>query len=417
MNGRSEKKKQSFGNVLLTVLSFAQFFAAGIVLAMCADKVAPEDDMMFVFGAGMIIIAFLLCTVIHEGGHLLGGLLSGYKFACFRIFSLSFSRKKDGKIHMGSITTPGMGGQCLMSPPELKDGKLPFKLYHAGGFLLNLVVGVMFTAAALHLGKEQYIITVVWGMEFTSPAPVSPLRVMAELACWMMAIMNLCSALVNGIPLRTNLISNDGRNMIDLSRSADALRRHWADMKIAAGIWQDDRLKDMPEEWFAVPSDEELRENPMHAGTAVMYYSRLMDEAGENEQRMAEAKALSDRLLSDGVQLAGLHRAMLRMDRAFMEMLVDTPLEMVRREQISEWLDAPTRQIMKAMKKSITVLRIEYANALLIEKDAQKAEKVKAAFEKRLRKYPVLTDAESEKSLMKLVEQTHERRQAQEKAE
>ena len=42
---------------------------------------------------------------------------------------------------------------------------------------------------------------------------------------------------------------------------------------------------------------------------------------------------------------------------------------------------------------------------------------VKAAFEKRLRKYPVLTDAESEKSLMKLVEQTYERRKAQENAE
>lgn len=416
MDGRNERKKRSFGNGLLTVFTFAQFFAAGIVMAMCADKVAPEEEMMYVFGASMMIISFLLCTVIHEAGHLLGGLLSGYKFACFRIFALSFSRKKDGKIHMGRITTPGMAGQCLMAPPELKDGEMPFRLYHAGGFVLNLIVGAAFTAAALYLGRAQYETTVVWGTEFMSRAAVSELRVMAQLSCWMMGIMNLCSALANGIPIRTSLVSNDGQNMIDLSRSDEALRRHRADMSIAAGIWQDDRLKDMPSEWFSCPSDEELRENTMHAGTAMMYYSRLMDEAGENGQKMAEAKELSDRLLSDGVQLAGLHRALLRMDRAFMEMLVDTPFELVRREQISGWLDKPTRQVMKAMKKSISVLRIEYANALLIEKDIEKAAKIKANFEKAIRKYPVLTDIESERSLMKLVEQTHERRQAQQNA-
>ncbi len=414
MNERNKQKKQSGANTLLTVLMAVQCFAMGILIAECSDRVGEAGGMMFAFGISMVIISMLLSTVIHESGHLVGGLLSGYKFACFRVFALSISRGKDGKIRMGRLTTPGMGGQCLMSPPELKDGKMPFMLYHAGGFVMNLIFGVIFAAAALLLHRAPQIAGGVLGASAAARAAVSEGRVMGELTCWMMAIANIVSALTNGIPLRTNLISNDGQNMIDLRRSPDAQRRHRTDMKIAAGIWQGERLKEMPDEWFSCPSDEELRENALHAGTAMMHYSRLMDEAGENEQCMNAALSLSDRLLAEGVRLAGLHRAILRMDRAFMEMIEDTPLEFVRREKIDQWLDAPTRQVMKAMRKGITVLRIEYAQALLIEKDEEKAKKTEAKFEKMFKKYPVFTDVESERSLMNLVKRTHERRKGQE---
>lgn len=411
MNEQNKRRKMSGGEKAMLLLGGAQGAAMGISVVQFIETMNGDFLTTLIAVIAVFFASMLLSTIIHEGGHLVGGLLSGYKFACFRIFALSIRQSKDGKVRMGIIRTPGMGGQCLMSPPELKDGKMPFRLYHAGGFLMNLLFGAVFVIAAVLLSRQTQAVGGVLGAQFGESLPISAGRAFAVMFCQVMAIANIASALLNGIPLKTNLISNDGQNMIDLSRSADALRRHHADMKIAAGIWQGERLKDMPDEWFSCPSDEELRENGMDAGTAVMYYSRLMDEAGENEQRMQQARALSDRLLSGGVQLAGLHRAVLRMDRAFMEMIEDTPLEYVRREKIAEWLDAPTRQIMKAMKKGMTVQRIEYAQALLIEKDEQKAQKIKAKFDKAARRYPVLTDVESEKSLIALVDRTHERRE------
>jgi hypothetical protein len=55
---------------------------------------------------------------------------------------------------------------------------------------------------------------------------------------------------------------------------------------------------------------------------------------------------------------------------------------------------------MKSMKKYPSVLRTEYAYALLAEKDPEKAQTVMEAFEKAARTYPNPNDITIERELM-----------------
>ena len=64
--------------------------------------------------------------------------MTGYKFNSFRIFSVILI-KQNGKLKIKNISLAGTGGQCLMSPPELIDGKMPYVLYNLGGVILNVI--------------------------------------------------------------------------------------------------------------------------------------------------------------------------------------------------------------------------------------------------------------------------------------
>lgn len=70
----------------------------------------------------LMIVAFYLQMIIHEAGHLLFGLCTGYRFLSFRIGNLMWV-KQDEKLKLRRLKITGTGGQCLMAPPNMKDGK------------------------------------------------------------------------------------------------------------------------------------------------------------------------------------------------------------------------------------------------------------------------------------------------------
>ena len=65
------------------------------------------------------MISIYIHIIIHEGGHLLFGIISGYKFVSFRIASLTLVKEDKFKFKRYSI--PGTAGQCLMDPPEYNE--------------------------------------------------------------------------------------------------------------------------------------------------------------------------------------------------------------------------------------------------------------------------------------------------------
>lgn len=67
-------------------------------------------------------VALFFHMIVHEAGHLVFGLMTGYKFCSFRIASFMWL-KENGKLKMKRLTLAGTGGQCLMTPPDMKDGK------------------------------------------------------------------------------------------------------------------------------------------------------------------------------------------------------------------------------------------------------------------------------------------------------
>ena len=77
-------------------------------------------EVVGIFAGSIVctLVAFILQIVLHEGGHLLFGLLSGYRFVSFRIFNWTLIRQ-EGKFRLKRFGIAGTGGQCLMLPLSL----------------------------------------------------------------------------------------------------------------------------------------------------------------------------------------------------------------------------------------------------------------------------------------------------------
>ena len=118
----------------------------------------------------------------------------------------SFMWVKDNeKIKFRRLTIAGTGGQCLMTPPDMKDGRIPIVLYNLGGSMINVIAGALFL-----------------GLFFaTRSIPIlSTLMLIFTAVGFMIAIMN-------GVPMRMGTVDNDGYNAFALTRNAEAMRSFW----------------------------------------------------------------------------------------------------------------------------------------------------------------------------------------------
>ena len=104
------------------------------------------NGVEIIIGILGIMLSLYVSIIIHEGGHLVFGLLSGYGFSSFRIGNFMWI-KQDGKIKLRRLSLAGTGGQCLMTPPEEKNGKIPVVLYNLGGVIANILLGGIFALA------------------------------------------------------------------------------------------------------------------------------------------------------------------------------------------------------------------------------------------------------------------------------
>jgi hypothetical protein len=98
-------------------------------------------------------------------------------------------------------------------------------------------------------------------------------------------------ALMNGVPLRTALVSNDGMNTLELMRSPVARRSLWVQMKANAFLARGQRLRDLPADWLTLPSADEMGSS-LVASLATLAANRLMDE-----RRFEETADLIDELI------------------------------------------------------------------------------------------------------------------------
>ena len=330
----------------------------------------PEDLISLgVLIIGMYVGLFLQLT-IHEAGHLVFGLISGYRFSSFRIGSFMWLKEND-KIVCKKLSLAGTGGQCLMVPPQMQDGKSPVILYNLGGCIMNLVAGAVFFIIYLLI----------------------PNGTMISLFCLMMVLIGVTIALMNGIPLRLGTVDNDGYNALSLGKNPDAMGAFWLQLKVNEQIAKGIRLKDMPDEWFAVPDDEAMQ-NSMVATQGVLAANRLMDQ-----QRFSEADRLIAHLLEIDSGIVGLHRSLMICDRMYCELIQDN-----RKEILEEMHTKEQFKFMKAMKKFPSVVRTEYAYALLALKDTAKANAALNLFEKAAKTYPYPSDVQAERELMEIAD-------------
>lgn len=88
-----------------------------------------------------LLIGFILTVIVHELGHLVFGLVSGYKFTSFKVLFVKIYKKDKIRFSFerGFISMPG---QCLMKPTNRK-----YFLYNLGG----LIFTYCFTSVLLFL--------------------------------------------------------------------------------------------------------------------------------------------------------------------------------------------------------------------------------------------------------------------------
>ena len=207
----------------------------------------------------------------------------------------------------------------------------------------------------------------------------------------MFSLIGVIYALVNGIPLRLGAVDNDGHNALALGKDPAALRSFWIQMKMAALQAQGVRLRDMPEEWFEAP-DEAGMQNSLTAVLAVFRCNRLMDE-----HRFQSAREEMAKLISGKNALMGIYHSLMTCDLIYCECLFEN-----RPERLERMLTKGQRKFMKNMKKYPSVLRTQYAYALLGEGDRAKAEKLEGQFRKVGKSYPYPVEWEGERELMDL---------------
>ena len=372
-----EKKKQTAKGHLISICFYT---VLGVILGLAMisfvewqlpDGIGSSEKayricVMLVF----LYLSFFIHIVLHETGHLIFGLMSGYQFSSFRI-GTHMLMKENGKLVHRKIKIAGTGGQCLMIPPEMVDGKFPVVLYNLGGSIVNLVVAALMIPVFVAIDKSSVF----------------------ALFVFLFIAMGAITGLSNGIPMRTKTVDNDGYNAISLGKSREAMRAFWIQMKTNEQLTKGIRTKDMPEEWFEVPSDDAMK-NPMVATIGVYAASRMMDQ-----HRFEEAGKLIDHMLKIETGMVALHRNLLICDQIYLELIGQN-----RSDRLEELYTKELKKFMRAMKTFPSVIRMEYAYCLLADHDSEGAAKSMAAFEKVAATYPYPNDINTERELMEIAE-------------
>lgn len=288
-----KKALQTTGIILLCMLiGYGVGFGLGHLLGGGADgesidKIKMAKAVLIAFAA--LVIGVFTNAILHEAGHLVGGLLTGYKFLSFRIFNLTLQKEADGWCWK-KFSLMGTLGQCLMCPPHTPD--VPYFWYNVGGVMVNLIICVISG-------------TMLYAFDLT---------MMPFVFCVMLLATGIWFLLMNAIPMTPGGVPNDGKNILILWRHP-AQRKHFHNMlAVAAEQSRGKRVCEMSEEWFeSTPVTKDSTVMEMSARN--LHYARLMDE-----MRFDEAREVAEELMSLGASLPQLFQMEVAGDLLLLEL-------------------------------------------------------------------------------------------------
>lgn len=289
-----------------------------------------------------LFVAVIIHLILHEAGHLVMGLLTGYRFVSFRAFKLTLA-KTEGGYRWKRFHIAGTGGQCIMELPEDQDvNTVPWFWYNAGGVLMNLLL------IAISIIVLRTCETGIVSMSFLM----------------MMAFVGLFLAITNGIPMTVGGVGNDGYNLWLLWRHPEQ-RRFFLRMLQAAGAQSRGlRLSVMPKEWF----------EDIPVTTASSYFEisnrALYMQLQEDRLQLDDARMVAEELMSLGKKLPQIFRLEIGSERMMLELLT------LNREAIIEelWDKQLFRYTMLNSKYQPIKAAVLFTYELLHNRDAENAE-------------------------------------------
>lgn len=338
----SKKKLRKKGNravVLMFVVGVILGLVVGVFLILMDEGIIQfelqppfrvKESFVFVYFIAFLLayyVAMLLHTVIHEGGHLIFGLLTGYRFLSFRVLSFTIV-KKDGKLIQKKLKIPGTLGQCLMYPPEWKEGgEYPYVWYNLGGGLMNLVFcGLSVPLFFLH----------------------------SPLAAWIAGIFVLVGLLFgfsNLVPMSLGL-PNDGKNCLLCGKDRANQKAFYAQLRINAMLSDGAMITDIPEELLCVGEGQRI--NSLTAFPRLMKVYRHW-VLGEEEQAEACLAGLEESMDKLPVAFANTFD----MERLYLLLIKKAPIE-----EIAAYLAVLQPVFLRV--KDISILRVRYVYYLFL---------------------------------------------------
>lgn len=362
-----KKKKGQFKKIIPIVI----FAVIGAVLGYFAMALTDGNLGIILLAVVSLPVSLYMHIVIHESGHLVMGLFSGYRFVSFRIGNTIWV-KQGRRIVRKKYHLEGTGGQCLLDPPErAEDGTFPCLMYNLGGGLFNL----LFSSAAILLTLPGWV-----GSGAVSRAMLIPF-----------AFVGIYLALTNLIPLKVDGLANDGYNIKSFRKNRDSARAFWTQMRMNKMQHTDGlRLCQIPQEFFVFPQGE--ISDPLIDGVRVFWFGRLLDQ-----QRFAEASVFGRELCTLPGLLA-IHKKQVEKELLFIELLGAR-----RPEEIERLYDKGLEKKLKSGGGYPSTYRMLYTYAKLYTGDKVMEEAALAAFEKAIKTYPAPGEILTERELMEIV--------------
>ncbi|MEG2934993.1 MAG: hypothetical protein RR844_00730 [Clostridium sp.] len=314
----------------------------------------------------LVFISFYIQIIIHESGHLVFGLLSGYTFVSFRIGSATLIRN-EGKWEMKKFNIPGTGGQCLLMPPEADMENVPFVLYNLGGVIFNLIFGVI-------------PVLIVILIETTAPWLKGFLLVLG--------FVGIISVLLNGIPLKATGVANDGSNIISMVKDKDARRAFYSQLRFNGLLSQGIRPREMNINDFKFQSGDVS--SPLNTALILMEYNYYLDKM-EFEKGRELLRSLNPHLNN----ILGIYRFEINCEKVFLELVLNGDRDLVERLYDKELL-----KYMKACKGMISKTRVKMSYELLFKKDVKMAEELHEEGKALEKTYPIKGEIKMELMLM-----------------
>ena len=344
----------------------------GIILFASIHKFGFSLSAFFTTVATIVLLGIsyylsLACAlIVHEFGHLIFGLLTGYTFAAIGFGHHLFLRR-DGRVRRFVYKLPGALGFCAMEVPDMKDGSFPFALYLSGGVLCNAFLALVCIFA--------FVSGIGSGILFFPHAFLFP------------AFVNAYFAIVSILPIKTKFLNTDGKQLFDLLKHKNMRKSFWACEKISAAQYRGVKFEDIPSEWFTETDDTQS------VYAASIRAVRLLALAETDEPK--EVCALIEKELSENHALSGTAKGLLTCMRIYYESIGERNADTLKNLTTQTQID-----FMKRMKNVPSVIQTEYAYALLVEKDVREASRIKARLEKISKKYPFPAEIDTAKKLI-----------------
>ncbi len=369
---RKKLEKFIFGAIYMGFCAVAGGFG-GYAVGKLVPKEAPKWKMFL--GVFLVMLVYFAVVVIHifihELGHLVCGLISGYKFNSIRFFSLMIVNE-NGKLAIKKMSLAGTGGQCSMVPPRT-DGTSPVALFNWGGCLINVITSAVAILVAI-LCRDMVVFSTV---------------------LLIFGVVGIGLAIINGIPLKS--LSNDGYNAITLKDRPQARIAFEKSLVIVKELGDGKRLRDLPEDYFDYEVGKYELDDNLLISTAAMTLNYHID-CGNYDKVYKLSKHLYE-----NVELIDAHKLI-----AVAELVTSTLITGRDKSEVDKVLTKENKKLIKTFESLPSAHRVWYVYELLYNGDKDKADKHKENFDKKAEKYPYKSDLQNDIELMECALKVYE---------